>query len=118
VVAVLAKDSVETRKESEETRVELSVAGTDVAKVLPSKTIVGFAAVVALAEEGSSVRAEIVSKLVINRPIAFFALDAVAAFITDDMVFPSKVLLANEFNSKPLTTLKQVPTGCEKPVKA
>jgi hypothetical protein len=37
-------------------RVELSVAGTEVAKVLPSKTIVGLAAVKALAGEGMAMR--------------------------------------------------------------
>jgi hypothetical protein len=52
VAEVLDRDSVDTRRESEEIRVELSVAGTDVASVLPSKTIVGLAAVDALADEG------------------------------------------------------------------
>jgi hypothetical protein len=52
VAEVLDRDSVDTRRESEEIRVELSVAGTDVARVLPSKTIVGLAAVDALADEG------------------------------------------------------------------
>jgi hypothetical protein len=56
VAEVLDSDSVETRKESEEIRVELSVAGTEVAKVLPSKTIVGLAAVEAVAEDGIAMR--------------------------------------------------------------
>jgi hypothetical protein len=56
VAEVLDSDSVETRKESEEIRVELSVAGTEVAKVLPSKTIVGLAAVEAVAEDGIAIR--------------------------------------------------------------
>ena len=64
VAEVLASDSVDTRKESEEMRVELSVAGTEVAKVLPSKTMVGLAAVDALAEEGIATRLAIA-----NRPV-------------------------------------------------
>jgi hypothetical protein len=59
VAEVLDSDSVETRKESDDTRVELSVAGTEVAKVLPSKTIVGLAAVDALADEGIATRLKI-----------------------------------------------------------
>jgi hypothetical protein len=47
LVVVLDSDSVESRRESAETLVAVSVAGTEVVKVLPSKTIVGLAAVVA-----------------------------------------------------------------------
>jgi hypothetical protein len=46
VVAILARDAVEIDKESAETLVADSEAGTEVAKVLPSKIIVGLAAVV------------------------------------------------------------------------
>jgi hypothetical protein len=56
VAEVLASDSVDNRKESDDIRVELSVAGTEVAKVFPSKTIVGLAAVDALADEGITTR--------------------------------------------------------------
>jgi hypothetical protein len=47
VVAVLARDSVDNDKESAETRVAVSVAGIVVEIEFPSKTIVGFDAVVA-----------------------------------------------------------------------
>ena len=49
VAAVLSSDPVETRRESEEIRVELSVAGTEIARVFPSKIMVGLSAVVARA---------------------------------------------------------------------
>jgi hypothetical protein len=103
VIAVLESASVETRKESDEIRVELSVAGTDVVKVFPSKTIVGFAAVVALAEEGIAVRPATVSRPVSSSATAFFALNAVGAASTDDIGFPSRALLANYFNPRPFT---------------
>jgi len=64
VAEVLASDSVETRSESDEMRVELSVAGTEVAKVLPSKTMVGLAAVEAVADVGIEIR-----QLRANRPV-------------------------------------------------
>ena len=44
VEVVLARDAVEIDRESAESLVEASVAGTEVAKVLPSKMIVGVAA--------------------------------------------------------------------------
>jgi hypothetical protein len=44
---VLERDSVDRARESVETLVEAWVAGTDVARKFPSKTIVGFDAVVA-----------------------------------------------------------------------
>jgi hypothetical protein len=55
VETLLASDSVESEREPVDTRVEASLAGTDVAKVFPSKTIVGLAAVVALADVGIAV---------------------------------------------------------------
>ena len=62
VVAVRAKDSVETLRESAETRVDDSDAGSEVVKVLPSKMIVGLAAVEALAEVGIAIRPAMVSR--------------------------------------------------------
>ena len=47
VEVVLARAAVEIDRESAEALVEDSEAGTEVAKVLPSKMIVGLAAVVA-----------------------------------------------------------------------
>ena len=44
VEVVLARDAVEIDRESDEALVEASVAVTEVAKVLPSKMIVGVAA--------------------------------------------------------------------------
>lgn len=55
VVAVLSRDEVDTRRESEVNRVEDSDAGTVEARVFPSKTIVGLVAGVALAEVGIAV---------------------------------------------------------------
>ena len=52
------------------------MAGTEVANVLPSKTMVGFAAVEALAEEGMTVTPTIASKAVVNKAAAFFAFGA------------------------------------------
>ena len=104
---------MDTRKESDEIRVELSVAGTEVVKVLPSKTIVGFAAVVALADEGIAVRPAIVSNPVINRATDFFVLSTVGEVSTDDIEFPSKALFANYFKPRPLTIQSMVTTGCE-----
>jgi hypothetical protein len=49
VVADLARDSVDNDKESAETRVAVSVAGIVVEIEFPSKTIVGFDAVIAKA---------------------------------------------------------------------
>ena len=49
MVAVLARDSVDNDKESAETRVAVSVAGIVAEIEFPSKSIVGFDAVVAKA---------------------------------------------------------------------
>jgi hypothetical protein len=89
VVVVLESDSVETRKESDEIRVEVSVAGTEVAKVLPSKTIVGLAAVVALADEEIAVRPARVRRVVSKIAIVLFDTEDPAELRTADMSFPS-----------------------------
>ena len=89
VAEVLASDSVETRRESEEIRVELSVGGTEVAKVLPSKTIVGLGAVDAYAEEGLATRPESANRPVRTIAIALFDPDMDFEFISADIpAFP------------------------------
>jgi hypothetical protein len=89
VVVVLDRDSVETRKESDETRVEVSVAGTEVAKVLPSKTIVGLAAVVALADEEIDVKPASARMLQSKIAVVLFGAELTAELRTADIVFPS-----------------------------
>ena len=89
VVVVLDRDSVETRKESDEMRVEVSVAGTEVAKVLPSKTIVGLAAVVALADEEIDVKPASARMLQSKIAVVLFGAELTAELRTADMVFPS-----------------------------
>jgi hypothetical protein len=81
----LASDSVETISESAETRVDDSEAGTDVARVFPSKTIVGLAAVVALAEVGTAIKDVAARMQVITKAkflgAAYFGLELVADVI-------------------------------------
>jgi hypothetical protein len=89
VAEVLDSDSVETRKESDDTRVELSVAGTEVAKVLPSKTIVGFAAVDALADEGIATRLKIAKSPARTTEIGRFDSEIVLELIAANIQFPS-----------------------------
>ena len=86
---VLESDSVETRKESDEIRVEVSVAGTEVAKVLPSKTIVGLAAVVALADEEIDVRPASARMPQSKIAVVLFDAEIAAELRTADIVFPS-----------------------------
>ena len=86
---VLERESVDTRKESDETRVELSVAGTEVAKVLPSKTIVGLVAVVALAEEEIDVRPARARRVLSKIAVVLFDAEIAAELRTADIVFPS-----------------------------
>jgi hypothetical protein len=86
---VLESDSVETRKESDEMRVEVSVAGTEVAKVLPSKTIVGLAAVVALADEEIDVKPASARMLQSKIAVVLFGAELTAELRTADIVFPS-----------------------------
>jgi hypothetical protein len=89
VVVVLESDSVETRKESDEIRVEVSLAGTEVAKVLPSKTIVGLAAVVALADEEMDVRPASARMPQSKIAVVLFDAEIASELRTADMVFPS-----------------------------
>ena len=88
VVTLLASDSVETLSESAERRVDDSDAGTDVAKVLPSKMIVGLAAVVALAEDGIAIRPAMASKPVRTTAVDFLDSDMILELRTVAMGFP------------------------------
>jgi hypothetical protein len=89
VVVVLESDSVETRKESDEIRVEVSLAGTEVAKVLPSKTIVGLAAVVALADEEIAVRPAKARMPLRKIAVVLFEAEDAVELRTVAIVFPS-----------------------------
>jgi hypothetical protein len=62
VVAVRARDSVDTDKESAETRVAVSVAGIVAEIEFPSNTMVGFDAVVANAGTPKANRPPIVKE--------------------------------------------------------
>jgi hypothetical protein len=86
---VLERDSVDTRKESDETRVELSVAGTEVAKVLPSKTIVGLVAEVALADEEIDVRPARARRVLSEIAVILFDTEDPEEIRKVDIVFPS-----------------------------
>ena len=84
---------METLSESEDTRVDASDAGTEVAKVFPSKTIVGLVAVVALAEEGIAIRLATAKSPVRTIEIVLCDWDITLEFITNDIRFPSLVHL-------------------------
>jgi hypothetical protein len=73
---------VESRRESTETLVAASDAGTEFARVFPSKIIVGFAAVVALADvEDATIDA------IAKRPTRVVAIDLCVRVISlDSMV--------------------------------
>jgi hypothetical protein len=73
--------------------VEASEAGTDVAKVLPSKMMLGLAAVVALADVGIAISPAIVRRPVRTIAVAFFVSDEIFELRTVDMAFPSMALL-------------------------
>ena len=88
VVTLLARDSVETLKESADTRVDDSDVGTDVAKVLPSKIIVGFAAVLALAEVGMAIRPAMASRPVRTTAVVFLDSDIILELRKVDIGFP------------------------------
>jgi hypothetical protein len=92
VTTLLARDSVDSLSEPSETRVALSVTGTEVAKVLPSKTMVGFAAVEALAEEGIAVRQAMASSPVRNIEVVLLASDVIFELRNVDTGFPLLVL--------------------------
>jgi hypothetical protein len=79
---------VETLSESAETRVEASLTGTEIARVFPSKKIVGLAAVVALAEVGIAVRPARASKPVRMRAVVLFVSDIILELRTVAMGFP------------------------------
>ena len=83
---VLANDSVLTRRESVVMRAEVSVEGTGVPNVLPSKTIVGLAAVEAYAEEGTATRPASANRVVRAIEIALFDPDMDFEFISADIL--------------------------------
>jgi hypothetical protein len=88
VVTLLARDSVETLSESAETRVDDSEAGIDVAKVLPSKIMVGLAAVLALAEVGIAIRPAMASRPVRTTAVVFLDSDMILELRKVDIGFP------------------------------
>jgi len=90
VVAVLDNESVESLSESPD-RVEDSLGGTDVAKVLPSKTMVGLEAIEALADEGIAVSPAIARRPVKTMAVVLFVSDMALELRTVDMAFPSMV---------------------------
>jgi hypothetical protein len=102
VETLLASDSVDRRRESAETRVAASEAGTDVASVLPSKIIDGFAAVLALADVGIEVSPAIARRQVRTIAVALFDSDIFLKLKTDDIGFPSLMQLCSlTINPKP-----------------
>jgi hypothetical protein len=82
---------VDTLSESAETRVDASDAGTEVAKVFPSKSMLGLAAVEALADVGI-----VISPAMARRPVRTIAVVLLNSGIvlelrTVDIAFPSMV---------------------------
>ena len=103
-----------TLSESAETRVDASDAGTDVAKVLPSKIMLGLAAVVALADVGIAVSPAMARMPVRTIAVVLFDSDMVLELRTVDMAFPSMALFVLlTINSRPGTRMTLAPTGCE-----
>jgi hypothetical protein len=92
VVVLLSRDAVDSLREPSETRVAVSVTGVELAKVLPSKTIVGFAAVVAVADVGIAISPAIVRRPVRTIAVVLFDSDMVLELRTVDMAFPSMAL--------------------------
>jgi hypothetical protein len=88
VVVLLSRDAVESLREPSETRVAVSVAGVEFPKVLLSKTIVGLAAVVALAEEGIAIRPPMASKPVRTTAVDFLYSDMLLELRTVAIRFP------------------------------
>jgi hypothetical protein len=89
---------VESLREPSETRVAVSVAGVVSPKVLLSKTIVGLAAVVALAEVGIAIRPARASRPVRTTAVVLFDSDIILELRTVAMGFPlsdSFILLLN-----------------------
>jgi hypothetical protein len=94
--------------------VEASEAGTDVAKVLPSKMMLGLAAVVALADVGIAISPAIVRRPVRTIAVVLFDSYMVLELRTVDMTFPSMSLFVLlTINSRPGTRMTLAPTGCE-----
>jgi hypothetical protein len=105
---------VVTLSESAETRVDASDAGTEVAKVLPSKIMLGLAAVEALADVGIAISPAIVRRPVRTIAVVPFDSDMVLELRTVNMAFPSMALFVLiKINSRPATRRTLVPTGCE-----
>jgi hypothetical protein len=86
VDSVLASDSVLTRRESVVMRFEVSVAGTGMPNVLPSKTIVGSSGVDAFAVVGIEIRQLRTNRPVITIEIALFDPDTCFEFNTSDIL--------------------------------
>jgi hypothetical protein len=84
---------VVTLSESAETRVDASDAGTEVAKVLPSKIMLGLAAVEALADEGIAVSPAMARRPVRTIAVVLFDSDMILELRSVDMAFPSMVRL-------------------------
>ena len=104
---------METLSESDETRVDVSDAVAAVAKALPSKTMVGLAAVAALADEGIAIRLAITKSPVRTIEIALRDADIALEFKTVDIRLPSLVhLFLLDVNSKPRTFHRYLATGC------
>jgi hypothetical protein len=94
--------------------VEDSEAGTEVAKVLPSKMMLGLAAVVALADVGIAISPAIVRRPVRTIAVVLFDSYMVLELRTVDMAFPSMALFVLlTINSRPGTRMTLAPTGCE-----
>jgi hypothetical protein len=87
-VTVRERDEVESLKESAETRVAVSVAGTELASVFPSKTMVGLAAVDALAEVGITVTPARASRPVRTTAVVFLNSDINLELRTVAIGFP------------------------------
>ena len=105
---------MESLSEPSDTRVEASEAGTDVAKVLPSKMMLGLAAVVALADVGIAISPAIVRRPVRTIAVVLFDSYMVLELRTVDMTFPSMSLFVLlTINSRPGTRMTLAPTGCE-----
>ena len=91
VVVLLARDSVDNLNEPSETRVAASETGVELPKVLISKTIVGLAAVVALADVGIAISPAMARTPVRTIAVVLFVSDVIFEFRTLDMAFPSMV---------------------------
>jgi hypothetical protein len=91
VVVLRARDSVESLSDPSETLVAVSEAGVELPSVLLSKTIVGFVAVVALADGGTDTSPAIVRIPVRTIAVVLFDSDMILVLATLAMIFPSAV---------------------------